>query len=179
MPQKGWVRADTVASTSAMADIIKYREQIDQLNTQLNNLKSSLTPQFDDAADLETEVNFSYSYYSGPNTSKRLGSKTLSYRAFLEAVAPALHSPTTAHEGQRALETALKQRYGVNAYSMFLKSSELQDALLHLVATKHVKMWAGQTTDGSKNLTAFQLTELGTKTWQESSYVKANRDEEA
>lgn len=174
-PQKGWVRADTIASTSAMADIIRYREEIDNLRTQLDQAHSVLTPQFTDAAALDTKVIFTYTYHTGPSTSKRLGSKTLSYLTFLKAVAPALHTPSTEMQAQSALKLALQQRHGVVAYSMYLMSSEVQDALLHLVATRHVKMWAAQTIDKSKNVTAYQLTELGAKTWQESSYVKANK----
>lgn len=178
MPQKGWVRADTIASSSAMADIIRYREEIDDLRIRLQSAHSVLTPEFEDVADLETEVTFNYSYYSGPNTQKRFGSKTLSYLIFLKAIAPALHTPSTAYGAQSALKTALEQRHGVNAYSLYLKSSEIEDALLHLVASKHVKMWGTQTIDKSKNVTAFQLTELGVKVWQESSYTKANRENE-
>jgi len=173
MPQTGWVRADTIASTTAMADIIKYREEIDELTSQLEAARSRLAPRFDDAADLNTEVTFNYTYKGSPSGSRGSGSRTLTYLDLLKAIAPALHTPSTLYGAKAALETGLKERHGVHAYSVSLVTSEVTDALMHLVATGHVHMWAGTTTDG-KNLTGFQLTPLGTKTWQEASYVKSS-----
>jgi len=174
MPQTGWVRADTIASASAMADIIKYREEVDELKSQLDAARNSLSPRFDDAADLNTEVTFNYTYTAAYNTPRRNGSKTMSYVEFLRCIAGTLNTPSTLHGAKGALAAALKQRHGISTYSMHLKDSEIEDALMHLVATGHVKMWAAQTIDKSQNVTAFQLTPLGIKTWQEMSYVRAN-----
>lgn len=170
MPQTGWVRADTIATSTAMADIIRYREEIDRLREQLASAQQSLSPRFSDAADLSAKVNFHYSYYF--NRATRDSYKELSLEDFFRCIAADLHTPKTIGGAKTAFEAALKQRHGVSGSSVAARKSEVQDALMHLVATGHIKMYVTQTVDKTQNVTAFQLTPLGTKFWQELSYIK-------
>ncbi len=170
-PQVGWVRADTVATSAAMSELIKYRNENDELKNRINSIQQSVQPKFPDAADLDTEVNFNYSYY---DAGTRRGFRKIKYYDALIYMAPSLHTPSTVIGAKAQLISAFKERLGVPAYNIELRTSEVQDALMHLVATGHVDMYPSKTTDGKMNVTAYQLTPLGVKIWQERSYVRNN-----
>lgn len=170
-PQVGWVRADTVATSAAMSDVIKYRNENDELRQKLTAVQQSVQPKFSDAAALDTEVTFQFTYFE--NGYSRTGSRKIKYHDALVYMSPALHTPSTAMGAELQLNLAFKERLGVPKNSLNLNSSQVQDALLHLVATGHVNMYATKTTDGTQNVTAYQLTPLGIKTWQERSYVRS------
>jgi hypothetical protein len=173
-PQVGWVRADQMPTASTMADVLRYREEIDRLQRELERLKTSSSPKFEDAADLTQSLKIAYSYYA--NQTKRNSSLTLTYADLLKLLGPTLHTPANIAGAMSALKTGLIERYNAPSYLLNIKQSDVQDGLLHLVATGHVNMWAGTLKDGS-NSTGYQLTELGNKTWQEMSYVKKARAE--
>lgn len=172
-PQIGWIRADSIASASTMADIIKYRKENDELQSEINKLKSKVLPTFVDAADLNATLDIPFTYISGAGSSqKRNGSRTISFYEFLRWVGPALHTAKTVASVCSAAETALRERGGVTARMLDVPQTPINDALLHLVATRHVKMWPSRLENG-QNVTAFQLTELGVRIWQELSYIKS------
>lgn len=177
-PQTGWVRADKIASASTMADIINYRKENDTLRTEMEEIKSRLKPQFADAADLNTEFEVPYSYYTGSGSMSRKvnKTKTISFYDFLRWVGPTLYTPSTVASVSVAVETALRERAGVTERTLHAPHTALNDALLHLVATGHVKMWGSRLENGT-NVTGFKLTELGVRTWQELGYIKTGGDE--
>jgi hypothetical protein len=168
-PQVGWVRADTVATSAAMSDVIKYRNENDELRQKFRVIQESVQPKFSDAAALDAEVTFHFTYWDREN---RKGTRKITYYDALVYMAPALHTPTTAMGAELQLNSAFKERLGVAANNLSLNTSEIQDTPMHFVATGHVNMYASKTTDGTKNVTAYQLTPLGLKTWQERSYVR-------
>lgn len=169
-PQIGWVRADAVATSAAMSDVIKYRNENDELRQKLTAVQRSVQPKFSDAAALDTEVTLTYTYYDGG--SKSHGSRKIKYLDALVYMSPALHTPSTALGAESQLKSAFIERLGSPAYLLQMNSSKVQDVLMHLVATGHVHMYASKTTDGAKHVTGYQLTPLGIKTWQEHSYVR-------
>lgn len=170
-PQIGWVRADTVPSEATMADVLRYREENDKLKGQLKSLQSAITPKFADAADLSASCVLNYTYMT--NNGQRTGKTTITYSEVLRLVAPALHTPATLSAAVQAVRSGLIERYSAPSRSLSLTVANVQDALLHLVATGHVHMWASKTIDNSQNITGYQLTPLGTKAWQEMSYAKS------
>lgn len=173
-PQTGWVRADQVASQSALSDVVKYREENDKLRSELENLRSSNRPSFTDVADLDTNISIPYSAFDG--ASYRKSAKSLSLKSFFLDVAPALFNGASADEIVDEFERALKERYDVDSYSISAQKSQVSDALMHLVASGYVQMFVKTSIRGgiTINATAFQLTAIGTKAWQESSYIKAS-----
>ncbi len=174
-PQIGWVRADTLSSASTMADIIKFRNENDSLRAEIKKLKENLSPRYLDAADLSAalEIPFSYLYGPGSSASRRKGSRKISFYEFLRWVGPSLHTPSTVAGVCTAAERAIREREGVAGRSLHVPQTPVNDALLHLVATSHVKMWPSRLENGT-NVTAFQLTDLGIQIWKELSYVKSN-----
>lgn len=170
-PQVGWVRANQVASQSALTDIVKYREENDTLKIEISRLKSSVEPKFDDVADISTVMRFGYSYKK--NGSIVNSSKNLSIKTFFLNVAPDLSIPSTQAGVEIAFQRALKDRHSVDGFSVNAVSADVLDALMHLVASGLVKMYTTLTIDKTRNVTAFQLTPLGTKIWQENSYIRA------
>ena len=78
-PQVGWARADTIASNSTMADIIKYRNENDSLQTEIKKLKSMLRPKFEDAAGLDAFTKIKYSYKRDGHQSRSNGSRELTF----------------------------------------------------------------------------------------------------
>lgn len=174
-PQTGWVRANQIADSVAMTDIVKYRNQIDELTSELASTRTSLAPKFDDAADLSVKIKFDFSYFeSGYGT--RYGSREISLVDFLKFVAPSLHVAAWAAVAETSLRLALKERLKVNTEgSIHTNSSQVQDALMHLVATGHLKMFQTTSTDKTRSGTAYQLTPLGMKVWLEQSYIKKDK----
>ena len=177
-PQTGWVRADKIASASTMADIINFRKENDRLRSELEQLQSKMKPQFDDAADLNSQVEIPYTYYVGSGSHSRKVSKstTISFFEFLRWIGPTLHTPSTVAGACTAVERALRERLAVEGRTLDAPQTPVGDALLHLVATGHVKMWPSRLENGH-NVTGFQLTDVGVRTWQELSYVKAKGDD--
>lgn len=175
-PQIGWVRADQIASQSALSDVVKYRDENDRLTAEIKLLKSYTSPTFTDVADLEnTVMKFSFSYIA--NNISYSSSRDLTIKTFFINVAPALFNPSTVEGVRKEFERALKERHGVKGYSISAKQSDVQDALMHLVATRHINMYATKTIDQTRNVTGYQLTPLGVKTWQENSYIRTGQAE--
>lgn len=172
-PQTGWVRADSIASSSTMADIIKFRNENDELKEKIENMEKSFKPKFDDAADLNTYLEVPYTYYNS-NNYKRTSSVKISYSTFLQWLGPTIHTPTTIAGACVGLERAIKERCSVQGTKLDVPQTTVLDALMHLVATGHVKMWPSRLENGH-NVTAYQLTDTGVRVWQETSYVKAER----
>jgi hypothetical protein len=171
-PQVGWVRADQIPAQSSLADIINLRDENKKLTSELENIKSSTKPKFDDAVGLEHNFKLNYSFTG--EYGQRKGALDLSYRDFLKVSAPALHTPATIYNVTGKLNSDLPERHSVPSRNLSVASTDVQDALLHLVATGHVKMWSSRTVDGKNHVTGYQLTPLGVKAWQEMSYVKAS-----
>lgn len=171
-PQVGWVRANQVASQSALTDIVKYREEIDKLKSENSTLKSANKPMFDDVADISTVMNFRYSYKRNSSTINT--SMNMSIGTFFLNVSPDLATPSTQVGVEISFQRALRERHGVMGASLNARSADVHDALMHLVAAGLVKMYTTTTIDKSQNVTAFQLTPLGTKRWQENSYIRAS-----
>jgi len=173
-PQVGWVRADKIASESTMADIIKYRNENDGLRSEIVKIKSSLKPIFDDAADLTAmmKIEFTYTPSSSSSSILRKSHVDISFQEFLKWISPDLHTPGTVLSACAAITRALKERRGFAGRNFATQQAAVNDGLLHLVATGHLKMWASKTA-GGQHVTGYQLTELGVRTWQEMSYIKA------
>lgn len=169
-PQIGWVRADTVATSAAMSDIIKYRNENDELRNRIAAIQRSVSPKFDDAADLSETVSIHYKYWTGGSGYN--SHKNITYYDALVYMAPALHTATTVVGAQAAMATALKERLNVVGSTIVVVIADIQDTLLHLVATGHINMFATKTIDNTQNVTGYQLTPLGVKAWQERSYVR-------
>jgi hypothetical protein len=156
-----------------MADVLLFREENDKLRAELKLAKASVAPKFDNVADLSAQLSINYTYYSGHE--KRSRSRDMTYLEFLQLIAPSLHTPSHIHGAVSAVKSGLIDRFGVPASMLKPKESDVQDALLHLVATGHLKMWPGTTKEGGQ-VTGYQLTETGTKVWQEMSYVRRDGD---
>ncbi|MCJ1960188.1 DUF4062 domain-containing protein [Novosphingobium mangrovi (ex Hu et al. 2023)] len=162
-PQVGWVRANQIPSHSTVADVLRYREEIDRLKNEIDILMVNNSPSFSDVAGLNHELILHYSNFSrGADYSQ-----AMTYFDFLQLIAPKLHTPGTMTSVRIGVETGLKERFNVSGEPR-LNRSEIQDAVLHLVATGHVSMKDG----GSAGGTVYQLTDLGVQTWLEMSYTK-------
>lgn len=62
-PARGWVRADRVASESALAELNDLRKQNEVLRQELESLRGSEQPKFDDLASLDEQYTMSGAYY--------------------------------------------------------------------------------------------------------------------
>lgn len=169
-PQVGWVRADQVPTQASATDMLRLREEVESLRDQLAKAKRASLPVFRDAAGLDEKLRLDFDYFS--DHGKRTGHRDVAYHEFLVLAAPALHNPTTMTSVIGAVTQGLRDRYGAGGRSMTMKTSQIQDALLHLTATGHIKMWSSTTKDGTQNVTGYQLTPSGAKEWQERSYKK-------
>ena len=170
--QAGWVRADSIPSHSSMADVLRFREENDRLRQELAQLRESIIPTFPNAADLTARFTLNYTFST--RYGKTSKSVTLTYAHFLRLIAPALHAPSNFYQAMQQLRSGLKDRNGVIEDNIAFNYAEIQDALLHLTATGHVKMWSGSSTNGTP-VTGYQLTEQGVKRWQEMSYKRATK----
>lgn len=170
-PQIGWVRADAIPAEATLTDVLKFREENERLKAQLEALERNIAPKFDDAVGIEEPLKLSYDYYS-ESGQKRSKVFELTFVEFLRLAAPGLHTPSTLYGVSTEVKKGLQNRYSASSRTSSLNQSEVQDTLLHLVATGHVKMWPSTTKDGTSNVTGYQLTEVGTKVWQEMSYIK-------
>lgn len=170
-PQVGWIRADAIPAEATLTDVLKFREENDRLKAQLEGLQRKIAPKFEDVAGIDEPLVLTYNYYT-ESGQKRSTNYDLSYAEFLRLVAPALHTPSTFSGAKKEASSGLQHRYQAPSRTPSLNNSQIQDALLHLVATGHVQMWPSTTKDGTTNVTGYQLTELGTKVWQEMSYAK-------
>jgi Domain of unknown function (DUF4062) len=174
-PQTGWVRANQIADSSAMADIVKYRNQVDELTGELESARSLLSPKFDDIADLSVEIEFEYKYCPFGEKLKTRWRK-VSIIDFLKFIAPSLHLASRASAAESALCLAFKDRFDASAgCDVYMNSFQVHDVLMHLVGTGHVKMLQGDKPDESGSTVMYQLTPLGSKAWQENSYIKKQK----
>lgn len=175
-PQTGWVRADTAASASTMADIIKYRNENDTLREEINNLKEMLLPKYKDAAGLDATINIYFNYTSSTGNYKKNINHEISFSEFLKWIAGEIHTPASISSICAAVSRALKERAGIYGTNFVTQQAAISDGLLHLVATGHVTMWASRTSNG-QNVTAYQLTPLGEQAWKEMAYIKVDNSQ--
>lgn len=175
-PRIGWVRADTVASADTMAETIKYRNENDQLKAQIANFQQQLAPRFDDVAGLDSLVDIKYTYWvnSRSGRSKTGGMRTTTYLELLKWIAPAAFNPTALMGIRSAIGKALQERLGIEKESLMVVESSALDAMLHLSATGHIKIWSSTKKDGN-HVTGYKLTPVGVKVWQEASYKRASQ----
>jgi hypothetical protein len=172
-PQVGWMRADRAANSETMADIIKYRKENDDLKKKIDFLELSNIPKYEDAAGLESEVIIEYSFYTIEGRLK--GNKKLTLSSLLVFMAPALHTASALQGAVDAVNRSFIDRFHLTSRSFSVNESQIQDILLHFVATGHVNMYVKQIIDQQKNVTEYQLTAAGSKHWKESSYIR-NQD---
>ena len=165
-PQVGWIRANQIPSHSTVTDVLRYREEIDRLEEELATVRAENTPRFDDAADLSQEVVIHYDSQTVDGWWS--SEQAMTYLDFLRLVAPKLHAPGRLAGAEGGVKSGLSDRFAVPGLVQ-PKRADIQDALLHLVAAGYVTMRPGSPVEG----TIYQLSELGTKTWQEISYTKA------
>lgn len=170
-PQVGWIRADKVASETAMSDVIRLGKENERLTRELDQLKANIMPNFEDAAGLDTQVMIKFRY--SPRGEVRIvpGAYTLTLAEFLKWMGSDLHTATTLGNICSAMSRALRERAGYDGSSFNTNQASVSDALMHLVATGHLRMWPSSLKDG-QGVTAYQLTELGVRAWQEMSYIK-------
>ncbi|EJL21877.1 hypothetical protein PMI02_04862 [Novosphingobium sp. AP12] len=172
-PQTGWVRANLVASESALSDVVKYREENDKLRSELNNLRTSIAPKFDDVASLDTEFKFPFTYRER-NAGQKSSITLPAYKFFMD-VAATLFNPVTLEGVKVSFDRAITERHGrvTSGYGVSSQRTQIHDVLLHLVASGLVRMESAKSTDRKRSVTGYQLTPLGIKYWQENSYVKS------
>lgn len=171
-PQTGWVRADIVASQSALEDIVRVRNENDKLRREVEHLSLRLEPKFPDAAGLSTVICLEYEYQREARGSAKYDkSIEISMLELLRWIAPTIHNPSNIHQVNAAIQSGLKERAGIDGWTVRPKNSIVQDLMMHFVATGHVKMWSA-TTKSYGNVTAYQLTELGIKLWHEITYIR-------
>lgn len=175
--QTGWVRANQIADSSAIADIVKYRNQIDELTSELESMRSSFSPKFDDAADLSIEIKFDYAFFDNTLRQRIHRSHQISLGDFLKFVAPSLYAASWASAAEDALCLALEERLKLSGgATISVNGSQVLDALMHLVATGHLEMLNAANIGKTGSGTAYKLTPLGLKTWQEQSYIRKTKD---
>lgn len=162
-PQVGWVRGDTVPDNATISDLLTARAEIEKLRKELEKEKELNEPLFEDAASLETQFTQNYRYSDGYGFLD--GSVTMSFADWFALAAPALMHGGSVETVIGAIKTGLKDRYDVPRASLSVNQSDVQQALLHLVATGHVRLM-------SSTAKPYNLSERGTQFWLQNSYVK-------
>lgn len=166
-PQIGWVRANNVPENSTIENLLKLRNEIDDLNKEILRYKKDNTSEFDDAAGLDSslKLNYTATSYDGRVFEKVYN---ITYRELLRITAPVLMSQATFETAVQSAISGLQERFKAQVAAYHGRNnSEFRDSLLHLVAIGMLKMFVS---DNAK--TYFQLTELGQRIWLEMSYKK-------
>lgn len=168
-PQIGWIRADKVPSHSTMTDVLKFREEIDRLNVEIEALRAKTAPRFVDAAGLDQRIVIKYSYKKRYSTDR--GEQPTTFAELFRFLAPILHTPANLASVSLAVDRALTDRWGLHYDKITADRAQVQDALLHFVALGLVQMRSGPAVSGQQ-FTWYQLTDAGTAAWQELSYTR-------
>jgi hypothetical protein len=112
-PSVGWVRADGLASTDALEELVVLRKRVQDLQAELNNVSVSAPPESQNLASGDEEFQFE-AYVSGyvsplggysRKTVRHWFDAAVSWDKIFHALAPKLLSETSEKELKSALKT--------------------------------------------------------------------------
>ena len=166
-PQVGWVRANRIASDSAIDQINILQKKITDLADENKNLKLSLKPKIENLARMDSSFTIDYSYsrtesYSVSSVTERKQIE-LSWGRIFSIVAPEFQSPHTDAQINKSLSAYLRQHKHNNGYGFIFLDTTINTIKYQYDALGLWKVYVGKSTQGGM-AEFIQLTDYGRKT---------------
>lgn len=171
-PGIGWVRGDTAATESVLAQLNQIRNENDALRRENSRLTQQLTPQVENMASLDElyEITFEYAVYYMKQ--KLSGKIFLSWKEIFRSVGLSLSSPKL----PSTISTSLKHyicRLRPELRDVSIERVDLETIKLQLSAYGYIRVDSGKTASGTM-AEFIELTDLGRRVLTEIGVVRSS-----
>ena len=124
-PATGWIRGNTISNEDLLLEINELRKEIQNLKKENAYIKSQLTPQINNLATLEDEVELTYSYthYYGYSKTIQKNTMKITWKKLFGLLSPKLLTSNNFHMTKLLLENAIREASIVSPFLDFTDSS--------------------------------------------------------
>jgi len=168
-PAVGWVRGDTVADPSVLAELSKLRDENVELEARIANFDDQSVSTPTDIAHLDEEYDFSGQHNVGARTYE--WSVSLSWQDAFNTVAPYLAMPKNQEAVKNLLTPELYSRSGNSGDYPSLEDQDFQTFAIQMQALGLISREIGTTAKGTQAL-FWSLTSRGQSLMTDLRVVK-------
>jgi hypothetical protein len=174
-PAIGWVRGNTAANEDILAQVVAFRNEIDNLRSENARLNAQLIPHVPNLAPLTDTYKVRFRFTSirrpagEPDFSR--GDLDLSWDTIFATVGPAFFKEASDDTIKFSMISLLSERIP-DGFSFFVNASCLATIKIQLIALGFLEIYEAQKVGGGVG-EFFRLTEFGKRTLIEITAVRA------